>query len=320
MFKFIKYVLLILVLIYFFLTVFQFFSDKGYKKSSNTVFQDWSNILEGNVNADLLIVGSSRAYFGYDPIVFEDKLHCKSFNLGYSAAGYDLQIEKLKMYLKRNKKPKYIIQNVDLAFFNEDKLIPNENELIPFLNDSLVKNLLSKYNKNYNFINRIPLLKYNKRFNQLMDGLQSNFDNNHLSKQYFTSSGYHPVDLNFKIDQNNLTRLKKIKAKDLKFENKIDELIKYYKDQFNSDTSIYFVWAPEHHERLKKEYQIEKELIFDYLYQKLENEKSIVFINLCVDPISFNDDNFFDTFHFNRKGANKFSHKLVEYLMNESIN
>ena len=145
MVKFYKYFFLIFISSFLILYSLQFLADNGLRKSVNSVYHDWLQILEGNINADIIISGSSRAFFGYNPTVLEDQLKMKTFNLGYSAAGYKLQLEKLKIYLTRNQKPKIIIQNIDLTFFNEDRLIPNENEFIPFFKDTLIFNLITNY-------------------------------------------------------------------------------------------------------------------------------------------------------------------------------
>ena len=99
MVKFYKYFFLIFISSFLILYSLQFLADNGLRKSVNSVYHDWLQILEGNINADIVISGSSRAYFGYNPSILEDKLKMKTFNLGYSAAGYQLQLEKLKIYL-----------------------------------------------------------------------------------------------------------------------------------------------------------------------------------------------------------------------------
>lgn len=313
--KFFKYIFWIFISSLLILYSLQFLADNGLRKSEHSVYHDWLKILEGDVNSDIIISGSSRAYFGYNPSVLEDKLKMKTFNLGYSAAGYQLQLEKLKIYLARNKKPKIIVQNIDLTFFNEDKLLPNENEFIPFLNDTLIFNLMINYNLDYKIIQKIPLLKYNNRLSLFSDGIYSNIDNKRISRKNYTFDGFQPVDLNFVRDQENLIRLKKIKAKDLDFPKKIELFLKFYKEQLSSNTKIIFVWAPEHVERLTKENQLEKNKVLFYLENKIKGDKSILLLDMSNEEFSRDTNNFFDTFHFNRIGANKFSEKLSEQIL-----
>ena len=319
MVKFFKYIFWIFISSFLILYSLQFLADKGLRKSVHSVYHDWVKILDGKVNADIIISGSSRAYFGYNPSVLEDKLKMKTFNLGYSAAGYKLQLEKLKIYLSRNKKPKIIVQNIDLTFFNEDELLPNENEFIPFLNDTLIFNLMADYNKDYHRINRVPFLKYNNRLSLFTDAIYSNFDYHAISKNNYTIKGFHPVDLNFVKDEENLIRLKKIKAKDLGFEKKIELFLNFYKKNLPNNTKIIFVWAPEYIDRLTKENQIEKNKVLVYLENKIKNDKSILFLNMSDKEFSHNKNNFFDTFHFNRIGANKFSEKLSKQILKNAF-
>jgi len=50
----------------------QWMADKGLRKSASNDFKNWTRIVEGQINADLLVTGSSRAMRMIDPKILAD--------------------------------------------------------------------------------------------------------------------------------------------------------------------------------------------------------------------------------------------------------
>lgn len=70
-------------------------------------------ILEGKMNKDILIFGSSRAQHDIYSDAIQDSLKSTTFNLGYRGSSIDFQLFLLKTVLKHNKKPKIIFLTLD---------------------------------------------------------------------------------------------------------------------------------------------------------------------------------------------------------------
>jgi hypothetical protein len=70
-------------------------------------------ILEGKMDKEILIFGSSRAQHNLYADIIQDSLKQSAFNLGYRGCNIDFQVFLLKTLLKHNKKPKIIILTVD---------------------------------------------------------------------------------------------------------------------------------------------------------------------------------------------------------------
>lgn len=70
-------------------------------------------ILEGKMNKEILIFGSSRAQHDLYSDIIQDSLKRSAFNLGYRGCNIDFQLFLLKAVLKHNKKPKIIILTID---------------------------------------------------------------------------------------------------------------------------------------------------------------------------------------------------------------
>ena len=81
-------------------------------------------ILEGKMNKDILIFGSSRAQHGLYSDAIQDSLKRTTFNLGYRGSNVSFHLYLLKKVLKHNNKPKFIILTVDddREFINEKTL------------------------------------------------------------------------------------------------------------------------------------------------------------------------------------------------------
>lgn len=70
-------------------------------------------ILEGKMNKEILIFGSSRAQHNLYSDIIQDSLKKTTFNLGYRGCNIDFQLFLLKSVLKHNKKPEIIVLTVD---------------------------------------------------------------------------------------------------------------------------------------------------------------------------------------------------------------
>jgi hypothetical protein len=95
-------------------------------------------MVNGQINAEILITGSSRALVHYDPREISKATGLKAFNLGLNGSQSDMQVAVLKTYLAHNRKPKLIIHNLDLFSFQTSKEIYDPAQYMPYLNESAV--------------------------------------------------------------------------------------------------------------------------------------------------------------------------------------
>lgn len=304
-----KFVLITFVLAFY----LEMLCDNGLKKINNSIFGEWNKILQGRVNADVLIMGSSRAVVSYDPSVISKKSNLKSYNLGFNAGGENLQLEKLKIYLKFNQNPKIIIQNIDQAHFGFNKNLPEETQFIPFIENNEMKDFLIKYNSKYEYLDYVPLLKYNNYQSVFFEGFLSNFKSIKAKNPNF--NGFIPVSKQFKLDEHNLRNLEKVKIEQHDISGKVDKMLNFYSENLNSECLVFFVWAPEKVERLNQKFLSSKEYVKTILKKKIKNNPNYFFIDLMDNPISYNQNYYYDTFHLNSNGAKIFSIELMENIL-----
>lgn len=75
--------------------------------------QTWREIRNGEIDADALIMGTSRGLEHYDPAVLESITGLKFYNLGMGAYPINVELMKLNCYLRHNAKPKYILYDIN---------------------------------------------------------------------------------------------------------------------------------------------------------------------------------------------------------------
>lgn len=106
--------------------------------TSSTDVMPYSRINEvcnmENIDADLLVIGNSRADKGYDDSLMTCLSGMKCINLGNHGFSFDYEYHIVyENYIQRNKKPEYIIVDVSpMVFFNHKKPIYNI-QMLPYI-------------------------------------------------------------------------------------------------------------------------------------------------------------------------------------------
>ncbi len=89
----------------------------GLRRISTSKFGALNQVVGGRVNADIVVNGSSRALVHYDPRILEQETGLTAFNLGMNATHIDVQLAILRTYLRHNRKPRLVIQNLEAFTF-----------------------------------------------------------------------------------------------------------------------------------------------------------------------------------------------------------
>ena len=118
----------------------------------------WNKVIHGEVNAEILVCGSSRALIHYDPRIISREIGKSAFNTGRTGTFPDLQLSWLKTYLVHNRAPHYILLNVDRNCFCTTKHPYEPEQYIPYLDEpDLYRELVSR-ERRFARERRIPLL------------------------------------------------------------------------------------------------------------------------------------------------------------------
>jgi hypothetical protein len=110
----------------------------GLRQIKTSEFGSSNRIMSGQVNAQIVISGSSRALVHYDPRVIQKITGRSAWNLGRNAAQTDMQWAFLKAYLHRNAKPQIVVHNLDPYSFVLTKELYDPAQYLPYLDEDAI--------------------------------------------------------------------------------------------------------------------------------------------------------------------------------------
>jgi hypothetical protein len=132
----------------------------GLRRIKTSAYGASNMIMEGKVNADIVITGSSRALVQYDPRTIEAVTGRSAFNLGRNGSQTDMQVAFLKAYLAHNRRPAVVIHNLDAFSFVTTQQIFEPVQYIPYLYDSSLYDPMLKIDRDTWKSRYIPLYGY----------------------------------------------------------------------------------------------------------------------------------------------------------------
>jgi len=156
--------LLRILAFFFLLAVLAFGLDQvftfGLRRIKSSDFGVSNKIMAGQVNAQIVISGSSRAVCHYDPRILEQVTGLKTFNIGRNGSQTDMQLAVLKAYLRHNTKPRLVIHNLDAFSFVTTREVYNPGQYLPYLDEPDIYQALLKVNPSVWKWKYIPLYRY----------------------------------------------------------------------------------------------------------------------------------------------------------------
>ncbi len=272
-------------------------------------YSTWNAILEGNINSDIVVYGSSRAWVHVSPAILKDSLKMSVYNFGIDGHNFWLQYLRHDLYLQHNKKPKVIIQTLDFSTLMKQKTLYNPDQFLPYmLWNKKIKDATLSY-EGYKFFDyEIPLVRYYGKLNAFKEvkRLIRKPDAN-LPERI---RGYKGMDRQWNNDfQNAKLKLKKI---NIELDSKSVALFeKYLQECQSKHIKMIFVYTPEYIEG--QNLIVNKKDIIS-LYRQFSIKYNIPFYDYSNDALSMNQDNFYNALHLNKVGSEKFSRKLAATL------
>ena len=106
--------------------------SKGLLQMEDYRFMSWNEMQQGNINADIVIMGNSRGFSHFEPWTIDSICDASTYCLGLG--GYSITVEVLKFnnYCLHNVKPKLIIQQIDYYTLRNDSA-PHQHESEQYL-------------------------------------------------------------------------------------------------------------------------------------------------------------------------------------------
>lgn len=290
----------------------QYIINTGLKTSRHELYAEWNDIFDGNINSDILINGSSRATNHYSTTILENKLGLSVYNIGIEGYRFEMQYERFKIYLKNNKKPKIVLQNLESFLLERNSELFNSTQFLPYLDDSDIQRATNGYKGEFGFAYRFPLYRYNSNLQYASIGFLNYFG---LIK---TSSpkikGYLGID---SIWDGSFDKYKKqhrtgiIQPLDLEVEKDFLEFLSYCK---NNGIKLVLIYSPEYFEMQKL--TLNRSEILEK-FRGMASAYDAIFLDYSDSRISYDRQYFSNSQHMNRKGAELFSTILADDLIDK---
>jgi hypothetical protein len=283
-----------------------FFAEKEYAT--------WNDIVDGKINSDILIYGSSRAWVHISPMIIEQKLHTQAYNLGIDGHSFLLQRLRHDMLLEKNKKPKLIIYSVDIFTLQNSKTFYNYQQFLPYmLWNSKIKEATIHWNVFSNLDYDLPLLRYYGQAPAILYATKMFLKPN--GNPIERIRGYQGQDIpwDFTFDKAK-QQMKSYKiVKDL---NTIHQFERFINECKQKKIKLVFVYTPEYIEG-QKFVENRKEVID--IYQDFSKKYNIPFYDYSNDSISYNKKYFYNAGHMNKTGSSLFTQKFIDVMKKDKL-
>jgi hypothetical protein len=289
--------------------------NAGLRRIKTSQFGVSNKIVQGKINAEIVISGSSRALTHYDPRIIERTTGYSTFNIGLNGSQTDMQLARLKAYLKHNQKPKLLVQNLDLFSFLTSHEIYDPAQYVPYMNEeSIYAGVRRVYPDAWKW-KYLPLYGYaveDMRFNWMVGlkalvGIQPKEDH---------FDGYHPRDTSWtgdfeKFRANNPAGV--VVETESQGVRDFEELLRLCAQE---GIPVLVVYSPEYYEM---------QAITPNRKEVLGRAKQIAahfgfpLWDYSESPICRDRSNFYNSQHLNRSGASAFSDDFAKRLVGAGL-
>ncbi|MBQ4356069.1 MAG: hypothetical protein II757_05345 [Bacteroidales bacterium] len=269
-------------------------------------YANWNDIYcSDNLQHDMLIMGSSRAFVQFNPKILDSILQVDSYNLGCNGQGMDSELLKYDLYRRHaTAKPKYILYEVSPGTMYCGGRY-EEFQYDPYVYDKYLWEQVRK-RRNLSWADRfVPCWRYIKNMKIYRDIM--------VNKSYYTNhdnilyKGF--IDHDKKWDGSRYKKVKEINY------DKSPKAIRAFEDFLNGcqreGIQVVMVYAPYYIGATAKVKDVEgMHRMFDGIAER-HNCKTLDYTH---HPVCNDTCYFYNAIHLNRKGATLFSTQLAHDL------
>lgn len=289
--------------------------DAGIRRINTSGFGVWNRIVDGTINAEVVITGSSRALTHYDAPLLQALTGRSVYNIGLNGSQTDMQVARLKSYLANNAPPRMVVHNLDLFSFQVSRGgVYDPGQYVPYLRDPYIYEALQRVNPEIWKSKTLPLYGYvveDLRFNWVL-GLRG-LVGFQPAEDHF--QGFKPRDTEWTGD---FERFRAANPEGVRFSvdpdgiAAMEDLLAVCRKR---NIPVLLVYSPEYYEmQLMTSNRGE---IFER-FGRLAAEPGVHLLDFSKSKVSFDRSNFYNSQHLNVRGAASFTRELAAVL-NEHV-
>lgn len=312
--RFIRDILLFLIMILCIAVVGDIIVSRGLRKTTIRPYAVWNDIYNGNnLNNDLVFIGASSCWASYNPVVFDTILGISTYNLGIDGhSWYPCQPLRYDTYMRyAKKKPKYVIVNIDMGTFGIMKEPQYEREqFFPYfwLDDSLVSQVREM--KDISFMDRyFPMWRYIGYRKWIEAGVASTFGKKHFEDDC-VYKGHRGNE--YPWERASLNTMDSVTID--YYPEVAESFIQFIVQRKNDGEVVILVKSPVYYE-LQERFTNRDDMCARY--DSIANAAGVPIIDCWDHPIVQDSTYFCNSTHLNKIGANRYSIYLAKEL--ESI-
>lgn len=300
MLQFIKKILLFLLIWILIAEITDLWISKMIRQSVARDFVIWDDIFNSRITANMIVLGSSKAYAHYNPSVFDSILHTDFYNLGLNGKHVDMDIFRYNQYKKyKNHQPEYIIWDIMQQSFDYSGDYGDE-QFMPYIYNEDVWNAIHRPYHHISVVERyVPLLRYWKR-----DMIKT-----YPHSGCLTYKGY--IKEYTKFDSKDLRKIDNNSIHCAKNQKVINDFIETIREMKSDGSKVIIVISPFHY--LGQTKIADNDKMIEIVCRIADNENCFL-LNYMDHPINSDSTLFKNAYHLNCYGADVFSEILAHDL------
>lgn len=299
--KFLLTILLILSVLYIINIGLDVYVSNQLRQSRDRRYVGWNEITQSQINADMVILGSSRALRQYDPSIMDSILRMKVYNLAINGSCLNRQIAKYNIYKHyQAKHPCYILINVDYHYTLEWTTGFEREQFFPYMTNPFARNQILRvepfswpelYIPIYRYTTYkglFPILLEKNYDSGVIDGYQG-FDVPWDGSMYMKRTSYH-----FNVNDSTL------------------EMFDFFLSERRMEGDlVIFCYAPIYIGLTEKVDNLSE--MYD-VYTAFSQKYNIPVLDYTFSDLSRDTVYFYNATHMNKYGAELFSERLAHDL------
>ena len=285
---------------------------RGLLKMDDYRFQDYSAMLRGGMDTDILIMGNSRGKSHFDTRVIDSLSHKQSLNIGIGGYPINAQLLKYQLYREHNRKPALIIQNADYMTIRVMSDIRNQHEseqFFPLVYDKVMRKELRKSGYGFMELN-MPLYRFFGYQQVIKNGLMEALHIKHYLRPSYM--GFLPEE-----GQWNGSELARIKPGNVVLSEDGKALFEDYLAQCCADSiRVVLVNSPLYAGAREKLLGYDDARVY---FEQVAEKYGCLYLDYTDTPICQETSNFVVSVHLNAQAAQQFTQKFIEDLISLNI-